>query len=133
MENTYAAYKDLSENAIDAAFKTALGHYQQGPNGCFESTYATDGKNYAQVRYERKKYYVHVIAAIRRHKRVPIAQQEEVSHLCHNRKCFNPSHLEYESGPINKSRGCCALFKDVSGYKCPHEPTCIGATPIPAK
>jgi len=123
---SYSLYSELTAGEIALAFIQASGRADPKPNGCIESTYATDAKNYAQVRFNYKKYYVHVIAAIHRYQRIP-GPGEEVSHLCHNRTCFNMDHLAIESGLVNKSRLCCELFKTKEGYKCPHEPTCFGA------
>jgi hypothetical protein len=30
-----------------------------------------------------------------------------ISHLCHNNLCINPSHLSHEPGPVNKKRQIC--------------------------
>lgn len=37
----------------------------------------------------------------------------QVSHLCHNGKCFNPAHLVVETGADNRSRNNCAGHVDL--------------------
>jgi hypothetical protein len=60
----------------------------------------------------------------------PPKKGEEASHLCHNRRCCKLEHVVFESGPVNKSRLCCALFGALLGYKCPHEPVCPDCTSL---
>lgn len=50
----------------------------------------------------------------------------QVSHLCHNRNCFNISHLAVEEATLNRARNICqhhevVLFKNQVKYNpCPH-------------
>ena len=50
-----------------------------------------------------KRLFHHQIAFYNKFKYVPV----EISHLCHNHKCFNVKHLLDEEGNINKSRKRC--------------------------
>ena len=58
----------------------------------------------------------------------------DVSHLCHNRKCCRPSHLEYEGRDYNKSRdNCPGYLKDEHGdfrLVCKHNPPCKVVTVV---
>ena len=45
-------------------------------------------------------------------------ETDTISHLCHNKKCINPSHLVWESMQINLSRNVCL-------GECLHLPKCI--------
>lgn len=118
-------YQLLASESLELACSKINSHILKISSGCEETDYATDDKNYSQTRYRGKKYYCHVLTAMRHYGRPP-KQGEEVSHLCHNRKCVKPQHLVMESGLVNKSRLCCEIYKNKKGYFCPHEPTCTG-------
>lgn len=50
------------------------------------------------------------------------------SHLCHNRQCFNPAHLNFESTDTNRSRDFCEVWILVHGIPvnvCYHTPKCL--------
>lgn len=46
----------------------------------------------------------------------------EVSHLCHNKLCFNTEHLVIETHEANQSRNHCKLQNQCSGG---HRPSCL--------
>lgn len=111
---------------LSVAFRQVLDSSQHAGD-CINHMFATGpGKAYAQVRFERVKYYCHVLAAMARTGRAPQGA-EEASHLCGNPKCVRKEHLAFDrDGLVNKSRGCCQLYLGVHpGYVCPHEPNCI--------
>lgn len=110
-------------------WKQIMHHVKEDGNGCFISDYVADSRNYAQVRFKKRKYYIHVVAAMVQANRWPRAG-EEASHLCHQKRCCNPKHMVLEDGAINKSRLCCKLCASHTGYKCPHEPACPGCVPF---
>jgi len=55
----------------------------------------------------------------------------QISHLCHNKACFNPDHLVNEGGDANNDRNMCKKLKIIicecgrHHNPCPHEPPCI--------
>lgn len=54
----------------------------------------------------------------------------ELSHLCHQKACTNPSHLYPESSGVNKSRNGCEITIKINGnfYPCcRHAPRCIAS------
>lgn len=57
--------------------------------------------------------------------------QLHISHLCDNRRCFNPDHLTAERAIVNNSRkGCpgpitCSVHGHLIVDLCPHTPRCI--------
>jgi hypothetical protein len=122
-----AYYRDI----LDSIDEVWLQMYEHGVRhhefGCIDHTYATtkDTNKYAQVRYKGKKYYCHVVAAIRHLRRAP-ENDDEASHLCGRPWCIEWTHLTFESGLVNKSRLCCQLYLGVTpGYICPHYPGCL--------
>ena len=126
-------YSKLTEAEVESILQHSMKDkvdYNCGPHGCTLSKYSSDKKNYTQVSYNAKKYYFHVLSAMRRYKRAP-RDGEEVSHLCHQRRCVKTLHLCYEDGLTNKTRLCCQKYGSIPGYMCPHTPTCFGCTPIP--
>jgi len=138
MPNAKAAFLQ----AIKASFQAGLvtqQQYEKARQGsfstatCIMSAYAAKkGANsgYTQVRYKTKKYDLHRLACALRSFRDG-SSDEEASHLCPDglqtdrRGCFNPAHLYWELGQINKSRLCCQLFHNTTGYKCPHNIPCL--------
>jgi hypothetical protein len=52
----------------------------------------------------------------------------ELSHLCHNKKCFNPNHIYPEPNRVNSSRDHCEVVIFVNGELrdiCRHNPKCL--------
>lgn len=68
---------------------------------CWEWPY-TNAKGYGRVKVKGRYYYVHreMYAYING----PIADGMQVDHLCHNRSCCNPDHLEAVSHTENQRR-----------------------------
>jgi hypothetical protein len=64
---------------------------------------------YGRATFQGKRQYVHR-TAIELHTWSPVPQGMEVDHLCFNRLCVNPSHLEVVSKSENLRRENGALF-----------------------
>lgn len=60
------------------------------PSGCILWTKSLNGVGYAQV--GEWPYNAHVISYVLY--RGPLSEGDLVRHLCHNRNCINPEHLE---------------------------------------
>lgn len=131
-----AAMKQALDYAVQQSVVTAreAGQVKERnyPDHCILSAYAPSKKNcpYTQVRYQQTKYYCHRIAYRFGNNGSEIPQGFNISHLCHNHKCFNPKHLAAEAGADNRERACCrsAALK-FSDYRCPHNPTCPNVPP----
>lgn len=45
-------------------------------------------------------------------------EQYQVSHLCHNERCFNPDHVEIEAAVVNQARKACAGTRNINCSGC---------------
>lgn len=82
-----------------------VSHRRITSNGCWEWTGSLHANGYASTGAGKrnKRKYVHRISYelwIG-----PIAQGMDLDHLCRNRKCFNPAHLEQVTRRENALRG----------------------------
>lgn len=102
---------------------------------CWYSDYKPNGRGHIQVKHKNIKYLGHRIMAFsksRPYRYIPYdpITKIEVSHLCGDSKCLNPDHLALENCLVNQTRDCCRMFGQKKGYKCPHDPVCIGCISI---
>lgn len=85
---------------------------------------------------QRTEYYVHhlaLIAAGRKEELLKKSKDDHVSHLCHQRTCFNAAHLVVESSKKNRDRNKCIGWTYINcpcpcNHKfnpCNHIPQCI--------
>jgi len=70
-----------------------------GPGGCIVWTGATNGNGYGLVRVGDRLRYTHRVVC------EPIPTGMTVDHLCRNRRCVNPAHLEVVTYRENILRG----------------------------
>jgi hypothetical protein len=77
------------------------------PNGCWEWQGALTEAGYGEFMLNRKPVYAH------RHCYEllvgPVPKRKELDHLCRNRKCCNPAHLEPVTRKVNAERGAWAM------------------------
>lgn len=71
--------------------------------GCWEYSGTINSDGYGQVMISRKHHKTHRLVYQHFIKEIPIGL--ELDHLCRNRKCSNPSHLEVVDGVTNTLRG----------------------------
>lgn len=76
---------------------------EQGINDCLIWNGARSKAGYGQKRVNGKLEYTHRLAAERRFG--PIPEGMQVDHLCRNRACYNPAHLEIVTQQENVRRG----------------------------
>jgi hypothetical protein len=82
-------------------------------SGCWVWQRTTDASGYGQMRANRQTAYAHRVFWEREHGRIPGGLQ--LDHLCRNRRCVNPDHMELVTTRENTRRGANArLSADVA-------------------
>ncbi len=70
---------------------------------CWLWTGSNNGSGYGEIRIKNKKFYTHRLSYEWAKGKIPIGFQ--IDHLCKNRDCCNPDHLEAVAPKINVQRG----------------------------
>jgi hypothetical protein len=85
--------------------------------GCWEWTASIGSHGYGQVHYERKMHTVHRLLYMLLVGPVPEGLQ--LDHLCRNRPCCNPEHLEIVTHRQNSLRDTGAPAHNAKKIACP--------------
>lgn len=72
------------------------------PTGCWVFT-GSNHNGYGMINVDRRPQGVH--RAVWEYLNGPIPKPLEIDHLCRNRACWNPSHLEVVTRTVNVQRG----------------------------
>jgi hypothetical protein len=78
-------------------------HYNVTPSGCWEWSKALNHGGYGTFAYGGRRMGAH--RAAWELLRGPIPAGLDVDHLCRNRRCVNPDHLEPVTRSVNLARG----------------------------
>jgi hypothetical protein len=70
---------------------------------CWNWTASRTSAGYGNLNWHGKYTYAHILAFKFAGKSIPF--RHELDHLCRNRRCVNPDHLEAVRGRINIRRG----------------------------
>lgn len=81
-------------------------------SGCWEWVASIHSEGYGQMSYLGKPTVAHRIGYMLLIG--PIPDGMDIDHLCRNRKCVNPSHLEVVSRAVNLRRGIPNKFKNAT-------------------
>lgn len=97
-------------------------HYEVRASGCWEWSGAMWGNGYGKLSVSMHGTRLAHRALYTEH-RGPIPDGLDLDHLCRNRACVNPQHLEPVSRATNLERGLAARGKCRNG----HDLTAVGA------
>lgn len=108
MADCTAALEQLPKRLADAVVK-------QGD--CWVVSRFLNGNGYARISIDGKRVYAHRLA----YERLvgPIGQDEVVDHLCRERACINPAHMELVSNAVNILRGESPPALNARKARCP--------------
>lgn len=128
LDNTTLPVNPHDFDRIPAALAQATIRFHQAngstlPLGCWISQNAPSHPNgYVKINYRNTRVdgqplgiqiYLHQLTLIAHNRRgelqaaVDPARDLQVSHLCHEGRCYNPGHLAVEDGDMNKDRNTC--------------------------
>ncbi len=124
---------------IQTGYRGFYGPAQMNSTGCFLATKKPNKgrKGWVKCKVEplsKKEYYVHQLAfRLRYPNSKSFEPGKQISHLCHNPRCFNADHLITESAKSNRDRNLCNGWKWItcpfdethSFNPCTHRPQCI--------
>ena len=94
------ARKRTARGARRREFEEGLRLALAGWQGCIEWRGSTNNWGYGLLGVGGKTQYVHRLAWEAANGPVPAGM--ELDHVCHNRRCFNPTHLRLATGTQNK-------------------------------
>ena len=96
-----------TRETVEERFWSKVEH--RGP-GCWLWTATINQYGYGRFRHEGKFTTAHRVAWVLTHG--PVDEGVEIDHLCRNRACVNPSHLEAVSRSTNYRRGINGFWFD---------------------
>lgn len=89
--------------------------YHEDNSGCWIWNLSKGIGGYGQIRRNNKRYTAHRFFFETLNG--PVPKGFELDHLCRNRACVNPNHLEVVSRQVNTQRGDIAVFNPATVKK----------------
>ena len=89
----------------------------QGPNGCWEWCWSINKAGYGRFYHQGQCIGAHRFAYLDFYKDIP--DRLVLDHLCRNRRCVNPFHLEPVTAVVNTMRGYGAGVLNKAKTHCP--------------
>lgn len=87
----------------ESVFARFTDKYSVDDAGCWAWTAYTTPTGYGRLQVEGKSRQAHRLSY--EHFNGPIPEGKEIDHLCRNRACVNPEHLEAVTHKVNTRRG----------------------------
>jgi hypothetical protein len=87
----------------DALWQRVFSKIVTNSNGCMEWIGELDRQGYGRIGIERRTYFAHRVVTLLVRGSLP--EGLEPDHLCRNRRCVNPEHLEWVTHRENLLRG----------------------------
>lgn len=102
------------------AMDRLLTRFTVEPNGCWRWTRALTTSGYGHLSIRNVYYQAHLLMYVLLIG--PLPADLEPDHLCRNRRCVNPNHLEFVTHAVNTQRGQAARLTeaDVSAIRAAH-------------
>jgi len=126
---------------IKKGYQNYYGPAKTNSIGCFLAQKTPNkGKDSGWIKCKvggrKTEYYIHHLSLLtsdRGNELKGVKDGQQVSHLCHERTCFNPDHLTVEDAVKNRARNKCISWTWITcpcgcGHEfnpCPHSPSCI--------
>ena len=114
-------YLGLSENEFYArrygTLEERFWRNVQVTEKCWNWTASCGSGGYGQITYKGKHLQAHRVSFEWKKGKIP--ESFQLDHLCRNRKCVNPDHLEPVTSRENTLRGCSVSATVIREKRCP--------------
>lgn len=128
---------DRVRRIYENEFEINLPSIFEGHSPCRIANLRQDSRGNIQVCFNwcgaKRHILAHLLTYVAYHElRISPSASQQISHLCHNHQCHEPSHLVVESSRQNHSRKNCVGYVWSATYQdwipvCNHKPRCLTA------